>query len=863
MNFQPPNWADRFLRWYCNPKYLEEIEGDIYELFERRIQQAPKVARAKFVWDVLRFFRWSNIKRSNSKYNSMNQLTLFRNYLKLGMRNIRKNLVSSSINIFGMAIAICFAISMYIFIDMGINMDTFHSKGDRIYQITNYIEQEGDNNLWSDSPIMLGTALKDDLEAVEAATRYEYRSATVKKGTDVFDELVVFVDPDYLQIFDFPMIGGSRNVLDDKNQIVISKDMAIKYFKDEDPMGKDFQFKFLNGKTKRLTVGAVLDDYPYNASFGEDIYVSMAVFEDLDYENTKDWAFMTDGTFVLLKEGESIEAIDDAFDKYLQLQHDSNPEWEVRTFEPMPLADLSTNGYRIVGGIAGGGHPAGRIALGVIAAFLLGMACFNFMNISVVGASRRLKEIALRKVMGSVKKEIIYQFMVENLLQCFFALIVGTLLAYFLLVPYFDYMIPEIELKFRTADPRSLFLFLVGLLTIVGLISGAYPSFYISRFDAITIFKGKERFGAKNLFSKIMLGIQFFLAVMTIVGCFIMTEQSIYLGDKSWGYDPSNTMSVYVNSDAQYDLLKNEVSSHPSLETFAGSDVLIGRSVPKVSLERGDKQLGVRRIRVTENYFKTFGLTMLEGRALTDQAFDKESGVVVNEQFVQAMGWTDPVGKAFTYDSIQRTVVGVVQDFHYYSFFSPVDPVMIMGLPKNSAHYLTVKSNTGQVASLDEFSRSSWIQIAPDDPYDRIFQEDAFDDFYQENKSNISILILITVIAIILASLGLYGLLSFNVQGKLKEFSVRKVLGAQPKSIVKIVSKQYMWVLIIAFVIGAPLGSIGMMNLVVSVFPDPKAVTVLPFIVAVVIILVTLIFTVAGQISKAIKVNPAELLRSE
>lgn len=865
MNVHPPNWADRFLRWYCNPKYLEEIEGDIYELFDRRIElKGSKLARAKFVWDVFRFFRWSNIKRSNSKYNSMNHLTLFGNYLKLGMRNIRRNLVTSTINIFGMAIAICFALSMYIFIDMQVNMDSFHKNGDRIYQITNYVQQEGEQNLWSDTPIMLATALANDHEAVEAASRYEYRSAMIKRNTDVFDELSVFVDPAFFEMFDFPILAGNKQVLYDKSQLVISKDMAIKYFKDEDPIGKELQFKFLNEKSRRYTVGAVLDEFPYNASFGNDFYLSIEAFKDLEFENINDWAFMTDGAFIMLKEGESISALDDSWDKYIKLQNGSDPEWKVKSFEPFPLSELSTNGYRIVGSVSGGGHPAGRIALAVIAIFLLGMACFNFMNISVVSASKRLKEIALRKVMGSVRKEIINQFMVENLLKCFFALLVGTILSYFLLIPYFDHMIPEIEVKFRTVDPSSLILFLVGLLIVVGLISGAYPSFYISKFDAITIFKGKEKFGAKNIFSKIMLGIQFFLAIMTIVGCFIMTEQSIYLGEKDWGYNPTGSMSVYVNTDDQYELLKNEVISHPSIQNYTSSDMLIGRGITKVSLERGDKQIGVRRIRASENYFETFGLRIIDGRPLTDQTFDKTSGVVVNQQFVEAMDWTDPVGETFTYDSVQRTVVGVVADFHYYDFFSPIDPVMIMGLGDDQVHYLTVQTNNPeQLANLEEFTRTAWNKIAPNDPFDRVYQEDVFDGFYQENKSNISILMLITGIAIVLASLGLYGLLSFNVQGKLKEFSVRKVLGAEPRTIVKLVGKQYIWVLLISFIIGAPLGSIGMMNLVVSVFPDPKSVTALPFIVAILIIFITLVITVTGQISKAIKVNPADLLRSE
>ncbi len=864
MNTQPPKWADRFLRWYCNPRFIEEIEGDIYELFERRVEmQNPKVAKVKFIWDVFRFFRWSNIKKSNSKYATMNQLMLFRNYLKLGMRNIRKNLVSSSINIFGLSIAICFAVSIYIFTDMQLNMDGYHEKGGRIYQLTNYVDQDGNQELWGDTPMELGPNLAATHSTIENFTRIEFRSASVRSGSDVFDELILFVDPGYFQMFDFPMLNGNNQVLTNKNHVVISKKMATKYFSDEDPMGKELSFKFSNGKIKRLTVGAVLDEYPYNTSMNYDLFIPMDNFFDLDFKGTKGWAFMTDATFVLVEEGESIASIEDSYDDYVKLQNSSNPEWKLEAFEAIALEDLSANAYKIVSAVAGGGHPAGRVALTIIAIFLLSMACFNFMNISVVSASKRLKEIALRKVMGSVRKEIIKQFMVENLLQCFFALAVGTLLAYFLLVPWFDHLIPELNVRFRTADPLMLGVFLVGLLVVVGLIAGAYPSFYISKFDSITIFKGNQKFGSKNKFSMIMLGIQFFLAITTIVGCFIMTEQNIYLGEKDWGYDPSGTMSIYVNNQEQYELLKNELTNHPAVDMYTASNYLIGRGIAKSSLEIGDKQLPIRQVAVSENYFETFKFRMKEGRALTDQITDRLGNVVINEKFAESMEWEDPVGRTFYYDSAKLTVVGVVHNFHYYDFFSPIDPVMIRGLNPKTVHYLTLKTSPEKLPELEASARLAWQKIAPNDPFDRVFQEDAFNDFYQENSTNTLLLLFISGIAIVLACLGLYGLLSFNVQGKLKEFSVRKVLGAEPKVLVRIVSKQYFWVLFVSFIIGAPLGAYGMMSLVISIFPDPKTITVIPFAVAMLIILLTLIITVAGQIKKAVNVNPADLLRNE
>lgn len=865
MNVTPPKWADRFLRWYCNPLFLEEIEGDIYELFDRRVEEkGPKTARFKFIWDVLRFFRWSNIRKSNSKFSIMNRTILFRNYLKLGFRNIQKNIVSSSINIIGLSIAICFAISMFIFTDMQLNMDTFHTKGDRIYQLANYVTQNDKVNKWSDSPLLLGPQLKADHPSIEAVSRLEYQYASIRFNTNVFDELVAFVDPVFMEMFDFPLLNGSKKVLFSKNQIVISKAMAIKYFNDDEPIGQELSFKFSNGTIKRMIVGAVMDKVPYNSSISHDFYVPMQSFLDLRLKDNYDWSYLTDATFILVKEGESIASISDSYEDYIALQHGSNPEWKIDGFLPIPLKKLALEGFDIQGSISGSGHPAGRIALIIIAGLLLGMACFNFMNISVVSATKRLKEIALRKVMGGVKKQIITQFLVENILQCFIALFLGLLMSYFLLIPWFDAMIPELDIEFRSVYPINFALFLISLLLGVGIISGAYPAFYISKFEPVAIFKGNQKFGSKNFFSKIMLGLQLFLAIVTIVGGLVMTDESIHLSQKDWGYNPEGSLSIYVSNEEQYELLKNEVITHPSVQLHTASNYLIGRGIPMNSLNQGDKQLSLRSFGVGEGYFETFQLRLKEGRFLTNQVVDQKNSVVINEQFAKEMGWKgSPINKTFTYDSVRRTVVGVVENFHYYDFFSEINPVMFHGLEEGSVRYLSLRTNPEQLAELEQFTKEAWHKIAPNDPFDRVFQEEVFDGFYEENRSNISILMLISGMAIVLACLGLYGLLSFNIQANLKEFGVRKVLGATPKALVRIASKQYSWILIIAFVLGAPLGFWGMNELVISVFPDPRGFSIVPFIVAMVFISSTLALTVAGQIKKAIKVNPAETLRSE
>lgn len=862
-NHRPPKWADRFLRWYCNPKYFEEIQGDIHELFDMRIEEKGKAAADRsFIWDVFRFLRWSNIKRSNSNYQKMNQLGLYRNYLKLGFRNINRNLVTSSINIFGLAIAIGVAITIFIFIDIQVNMNHFHTKSDRIYQLVNTIKQEGEDELWSHTPIPLAPKLVSDLPFVEASARIEYTSAIVRQNKEAFHEWIAFTDPSYMEIFDFPLIYGNKQVLYEKNQIVISHDMAIKYFGDEDPMGQEIFIEFSNDTKKRFLIGAVMDKFLYNDNLRHHFYIPISNFFDSRLQDQYDWSYLTDATFVLLKEGQDVQQLKNSYNEWIALQHGSNPEWLIQDFEAISLNELALRSYAIVGGIGHDNHPAARIPFILIALSLLGMACFNFMNMAVTSAAKRLKEIGLRKVMGGTRKQIIGQFLVENTLQCFFSLIVGTMLAYFLIVPGFDSIIP-LDLQFRAFSPLHMVAFFVILLLIVGLLSGAYPALYISRFDPVVILKGNQKFGTGNTFSKVFLGFQLFLAVMMIVGSIIATDQFYHFTQKDWGYNPSSTLVISVSDNQQYEQLRNTLSDHPDVEFVAASKGHIGISHPKKSVEFLDRKVGARVFGVTQDYFDVLKLRLKEGRFITNRALDQESSVVVNEKFVAQMGWENPINQVVTIDSVRLTVVGILQDFHYDQFFMPINPALIYGAGDISVNYMSVRTKSGKTIEVDDYLKKAWLEIAPNDPYQRYFQEGVFDQFYENMDANMILSIIMSSVALLLSCLGLYALLSFNVQKKLKEFGIRKVLGATPQAIMKVAGKQYAWIIGMAFFVGAPLGFLGILSTINDLFPDPKEITYLPILLSILIISTTLIITIVGQVRKATKVNPASILRTD
>lgn len=863
----PPHWAEKFLRWYCHPDLLEEIEGDIYELFDRRqVEKGAGYAKRKFVWDVFRFCRWSNFKRTQSINQRSNSIPMFTNYLKSGYRNLTRNWTTSVINILGLALALGCLITLFIFIDMQRNMDRYHSNAANIYQVVNQVEsEEGNLNTWGDSPIALGPALLANHPQVRDMFRIEFQYANVKYTDKVFSELLTFVDPGYLSQLDYDFLSGNHSTLDLKDQLVISYNMAEKYFADEDPIGKQFTLKFNNGRVKTFTVGAVLDKYRYNTSIRFDFMLPMANFEDLQLVEKLDWSYLTDATFIVLSDGSDPNILKSEMAEYVKIQNSYDPEWKVQNFDLISLDELAQRNFEIISPVAGSSHPSGQLALGVIAILLTVLACFNYMNIAVASSTKRLKEIALRKVMGSERRGITIQFLVENFLQVFLALIMGSLISYFLFMPGFNSVLP-FTVPFRFASIPMMMLFFLGILLFVGLISSLYPALYVSRFQPVSIFKGKTKFGSRNIFSKILLGFQLTFAFCTVVSCFLFSDNAIHLKNQDWGYDGEDILSVWVNDLSQYAALREFADHNTNVREMVGSSGHFTQDFDVMSIKHLDTEIRSVVMGVSPSYPQLMNMQLVEGQMINAQLDDQVNReILVNQHMVDKMDWSDPLGQKLTIDSTKYTVVGVVQNFQYQVWFAydQMLPAVVRVVPEQEYHYAIFKSTAGSLSNLDEQLKAEWLSIAPNDPYDRVIQMNAYDEFMNEMDSNIIIISFISVVAIILACLGLFGLLSFNIQSRLKEFSVRKILGAQLSEIIRVASRQYLWVVIIGFVVGAPLGYLLINSMIQSIYPDPKPTSWVPFALAIVIMLITLSLSIIGQLLKAAQVNPAENLRNE
>lgn len=856
----PPAWANRFLEWYCRADRLEEIQGDIHELFDRRAIQHPRMARAQFVWNVVRFFRLKNIRKNNPFYNN-NTMAMFYNYLLIGFRNAIRNGLTSLINIGGLAVGIAGAITIFIFADQWFHTDSEQLNKDRVFEVTNIINRDSTRVTLSDTPLLLGPMLKEDAAGIEKMTRIEVGGGAVRRGDQVFTEKIWFTDPDFFQIFTFEKFGVASTALASPKSVVLTRPIAEKYFGTLDPIGQAVSIKFSNGFISEFSVSAVAD-LPPNNTLHFDVVLTMDVFLSLKQKDEYDWTYLTDATFVMMQPGYTAEDLAPLMGKYKKLQNESSPDWLIESFEFYDLPTLTLKSGDIESNMMGSGNPQGIYTMSIIAFLLLLLACFNYTNISVATITTRLKEISIRKVVGGRRSEIVQQFLVENLLICSFAIAVGLIIAYLFLMPglvsLLGYPIP-----FSFSSEGMMLSFFVGILIFIVLISGVYPALYISGFQTVQILKGKEKFGQRSSFSRILLTTQFVLAFITIVGCFLFIDNSLYLQGKDWGYDHKQNVVVAVNSREQYLKLRDRISTRTDILQFSGSAQHIGWTTRRAVTDAAQK-FEMIGFGVGYDYLETMNVRLKEGRFFDRKMpSDSVSSVVVNENFAKSMGWDSAVNRFFMHEGKQRTVIGVVRDFHHDDFYMGIRPAMFTIASEQDFRYLSMKVPDGSARRVEKEMQAMWKEIGPDDPYRGRTQDDMFQHFNRNNQNDMSIIISVTVITLLLACLGLFGLVSYNITRRLKEFSIRKVFGANTFQIFRLMNRDYVSILSVAFLLGAPTGYLLMNELIHAIYPDPQSATLAPFVTAVGMMAVTVALTIGSQMSRVIKENPAQSLRSE
>jgi ABC-type antimicrobial peptide transport system permease subunit len=793
---------------------------------------------------------------------------MVKSYLKVALRNLYRNKFYSILNIVGLGVAIACCIVAYVNYEFSQSYDTFHENAGEIYTVNSYKILNNNRQNWSLIPVPMITAMKKDIPGIEKYSRISVSRGTLKYEDKVFSEIFHYADEDFFEMFTFPLKYGNKDALKDKRSIFLSEETAEKYFGDENPIGKQMALSPDGEKQFDFFVQGVVYNTPKNSSIQLSILLPFENVEELRDFDLQDWERWSRAAFVQVAANASIADIEGRLQSYTAISNETNPDREIGGFYMEPLAQLAFNSRNLRGApFMPGMHPAALIGPSVIALLVLLLACFNFVNTAIAFSAGRLKEIGIRKVVGGVRSQLVIQFLGENLVLCFIALLAGFGLAH-IFVPAYDSLWPEWSLSLNYSESIGLFLFLTALLILTAIAAGAYPAFYISRFKPVTIFRGKQKLGGTNPLIRILLTFQFALSMTAIIAGIIFNQNAEFIRTFDMGFDREQIIVVPVNGEQGYTLLKNAIENNPDIIRVAGSRHLIGSSWSSINIETEGAKAEVQAFAIGEHYFETLGLRLLDGRNFNeDFKTDVDQAALVNETWVKEFGWTSPLDKWIkvkTSDSEREYhVIGVVKDFHYNSVWGKIRPVMMQLTDMEDYRYLSAKFRSEDLKSMSQYLQGDWKQIFPDLPYDGFFQDEVQAGATQVNESIRLIFFYIALIAVFIAGMGLFALVSLNIAKRTKEIGIRKVLGATMVNIGKLISREFVILLIFAAFLAAAMGYYLVNALLASIWAYYVDFGAMPFVTAALLVFLLSILTVSSQVYRVASSNPVDAIREE
>ena len=804
---------------------------------------------------------------------------MIKNYFKTAWRNLLKNKAFSIINLLGLStgIAVCFIIML--FVQDELSYDGFNTKANQIVRVLFKASINGGKI--NEASVMPPTAaaIKNDYPEVTAVTRLRNigSSKILYNGKKFNKESFAFVDPNFFQVFTLPFLkGDAASALLEPNTIVITQMLANKYFGDEEPIGKTIQFS--NGNTLYKVTG-VIDAIPSNAHFHFDMFGSMA-----GYSEAKSDSWMTSNffTYLVLQDGynyKNLEAkLPTMVEKYMGPQIAKSMSMSLSQFRTkgnslgfalQPLKDIHLKGDSSAE-LEPGGDIKYVYIFGVIAIFMLLIACINFINLSTASASKRAKEVGVRKVMGSGQFELIKQFLAESFLLSFIALMFSYVMIQLALPVFNDLSGKNLHIGFSIQP--LLQLLALGLL--VGLLAGIYPAFFLSSFNPIATLKGKLSASTKSLGLRSGLVVfQFFISISLIVGTIIVYQQMNYIQNKKLGYNKEQLL-VLPNSWA---LGKNEtVFKENLLKDSRVVNVTISAYKPagpsnnnnSLVYPEGKENQIMKTVRydVDEQYIPTLGITMAAGRNFSTDFSTDSSAVIINEAAAKAFALKgDGVGEKIVWmkdndaNRATYTVIGVVKDFHFRSLHEPITPLL---MTLNPQWGLMVKVKTADIAGLLVSMKQQWTNYNTDEPFEYAFMDELYNKTYVAEQKSGRILSIFAVLTILVACLGLFGLATYTAEQRTKEIGIRKVLGATVTQVSNMLSKEFLKLVLIACIIAFPVAWWAMHTWLQS-FAYRISISWWVFVLAAFAAIVLTLLTVSYQAIKAALMNPMKSLKAE
>jgi len=770
---------------------------------------------------------------------------MFKNYLKVGIRNLIRNKMYSFLNIAGLAIGIACCILILLYIQDELSFDRFHEKADRIFRVNSHFEIPEREMHFASTAHVQGPQIKAEFPEVEnyvVLNRYGSRKIIRYKENTFYEDKFLYASHTLFDVFSFKLIKGNpQDALVRPNSVVITEDMAKKYFGSEDPMGKSLRVNV----DSLFAVTGVIENIPRTSHFRPDFIASFITL-NLEPSGNIGESMVSNidyFTFLLLREGTDYKELEQKLVSYIDkhiggiLKMLKGKSW----LEVQPLTEIYLHS-EVDGELESTSDLSYVHLFFGIGIFIILLACLNFMNLSTARSANRAKEVGMRKVVGAQRGQLIKQFLGESMILTFIALLLAILLV-FLTMPLFR----NISAKDLTMNYLTNPVLLAGLLVlffVVSLIGGSYPAFFLSAFRPVEVLKGKLRKSSKKSILRIALvSFQFTVSIVLIIGTLIIQKQLNYIQNRNLGYDKDHVVAIRMRNDEtqkKYETIKNELMRHPDIVNVSAS----------LSLPLGQTSIKIVQGR---NFSKEFPT-------------DPEEAVIINEAAVRKLGWHDnPIDKeieAFTSMTERRgyRVIGVVQDYHFQSLHEEIQPLILYNTRPFSR--LSVRIRPENVQETIGFLESKWAEFDSQYPFEYAFVDDEFDELYRTEKRMGQLFGYFTALAILIGCLGLFGLASFTAEQRTKEIGIRKTLGASVPGIILLMVREFTKWVLLAVVIAWPVGYLVMRSWLQNFFYRTGLGFNL-FLLAALLALVISVLTVSYQAIKAAVANPIESLRYE
>ncbi len=804
---KPPRFAITLLRWFCRSDYHADIEGDLLELFDLNLaQKGPERARWLFIKEVFLLFRRSMIRSINNTQN--NTMNMVKHTILFSFRSFKRYKSSFLINLTGLSSGLACAFLIYLWISDELQTDRFHENGPRLYQVLTNEESPSGIVTGEATPHLLADALAAEIPEIEKSISF---SPTPNDLIFTLGDMKTkaqghFADADFFSMFTFPLSQGNPDyVLSDKNHLAISESLALRMFNTtEGLIGKTLDWQIQNFSSSGVINGIFKDTRP-NSTHQFDYIIHFEQFEDLvkTYVGELTWETSQPFTYVLLPPKTEPSQVNTKIRDFIQQKTgNSRPDLFLRKFEDKYLYGNYKNGAQ-----AGGRIEYVRI-FSIIAIFIIIVACINFMNLSTARASRRLKEVGVKKAIGAQRQSLRFQFMGESMILALLSMLVAVGLIYFAL-PQFNIITGKaLSLDWNI----NLILTALAITLATGLISGSYPAFFLSGMKPVEVLKGKLRNTQKaSLARKGLVTFQFVVSVLLIVSVTVIYKQVDFIQSKNLGYDKAQLVSFPKEgkTSENLDLFLEQAAQLPGItqiSAISNNMTRSGNTIGAIDWEGKSPETEVifQFIALDFNMLETLQVEMLDGRSFSKAYATDNSKVIINEAAMKIMDMTDPIGKTMSLAGQDRQIIGVTKDFHFESLHKKVQPAVMVILPQWTNVVMARLEGNNPRETVERLS-TFYENFNEGLPLELSFVDDQYQSLYQSELQVSMLSRYFAGFAILISCLGLLGLVAFTAERRKKEIGIRKILGSKAGSIVLMLSREFTQIVLLSLIIALPL----------------------------------------------------------